>query len=68
MEKTKLVIRDNGSILVKGDFEIIDADGNVYPSKPQVSICRCGYSQKKPFCDGAHKGKFEDACRAPQPE
>jgi CDGSH-type Zn-finger protein len=64
MEKTKLTIRDNGPILVKGNFEIVDAEGNSYPTKSQVSLCRCGLSQRKPFCDGSHKGKWEDCSRA----
>ena len=31
-----------------------DADGNVYPAKETVALCRCGASTKKPFCDGTH--------------
>jgi CDGSH-type Zn-finger protein len=62
MSKTKLTVNNNGSLKVEGDFEIVDKDGNVYnlQGREIVSICRCGFSQNKPFCDGAHKGKFED--------
>jgi CDGSH-type Zn-finger protein len=62
MSKTKLTVNNNGSLKVEGDFEIVDKDGNVYnlQGREIVSICRCGLSQNKPFCDGAHRGKFED--------
>ena len=61
MSKTKLTVNNNGSLKVDGDFEIVDKDGNVYnlQGREIVSICRCGLSQNKPFCDGSHKGHFE---------
>lgn len=57
MPGTKITIRDNGSIKVEGDFEIVDAQGKVFGlgGRTQVALCRCGQSQNKPFCDGAHK-------------
>ncbi|WP_077622782.1 CDGSH iron-sulfur domain-containing protein [Sediminibacillus massiliensis] len=63
--KPIIQIRDNGSILVKGDVELLDAEGNVYETKPAFSLCRCGASSKKPFCDGSHKAiGFESKLRA----
>lgn len=58
---TKIKVNNNGSLLIKGDFEIVDKEGNVYDlgGREQVSLCRCGKSQNKPFCDGAHRGHFE---------
>ena len=48
------------------DFEIVDAQGNVYDlgGRELVSICRCGLSSNKPFCDGSHKGHFEHVAEA----
>ena len=61
MEKTKLTIKDNGSVVISGNFEIVDKNGTPYDlgGREVVSLCRCGLSQNKPFCDGAHKGHFE---------
>jgi CDGSH-type Zn-finger protein len=61
MTKVKLTVNNNGSLKVDGDFEIVDAQGNVYglEGRTLVSICRCGLSTNKPFCDGSHKGHFE---------
>lgn len=66
MAGTKITIRDNGSLLVTGDFELIDADGNKYETKQTISLCRCGLSHNKPFCDGKHKGEFDSCVRAEQ--
>jgi CDGSH-type Zn-finger protein len=54
---TRILIKDNGSIRVEGDFEIVDAQGRVFglAGRTAVSLCRCGQSANKPFCDGAHK-------------
>jgi CDGSH-type Zn-finger protein len=61
MSKTKLIINSNGSIKIEGDFEIVDSKGNVYglEGRTALGVCRCGLSSNKPFCDGAHRSKFE---------
>jgi CDGSH-type Zn-finger protein len=66
MTKTKLTINSNGSVKVEGDFEIVDMQGNTYGlgGRTIVSICRCGMSANKPFCDGSHKGHFEHDAQA----
>ena len=62
MATTKLTINPNGSIRLEGDFEIVDKQGNTYDlgGRELVSLCRCGLSKNKPYCDGSHKGNFED--------
>jgi CDGSH-type Zn-finger protein len=61
MAATKLIINSNGSVRVEGEFEIVDREGNVYGlgGRETVTLCRCGMSKTKPFCDGSHKGHFE---------
>ena len=51
-----ITIRRNGSYLVDGPIRLLDADGNEYPQTPgkKISLCRCGASTNKPFCDGTH--------------
>jgi CDGSH-type Zn-finger protein len=66
MAATKLTINNNGSVKIEGDFEIIDSQGNAYglQGRTIVSLCRCGLSANKPFCDGAHKENFEHNAQA----
>lgn len=46
----------NGPLLVRGDVEILLADGGPAPRRRRtVALCRCGASAIKPFCDGSHK-------------
>jgi CDGSH-type Zn-finger protein len=57
MAATKIIATDNGPLRVEGDFEILDAQGKAFglAGRTVVSLCRCGHSQTKPFCDGTHK-------------
>jgi CDGSH-type Zn-finger protein len=57
MAATKITVRNDGSTRIEGDFAIYDQDGNVFGlgGRTQISLCRCGHSQNKPFCDGSHK-------------
>lgn len=63
MSKLQIKVNDNGSLRITGEVELLDGAGNVYETKPSFSLCRCGLSHTKPFCDGSHKGKFESAVR-----
>jgi CDGSH-type Zn-finger protein len=61
MASTKITVNDNGSLKIEGDFEIVDRTGAPYElgGREVVSLCRCGKSTNKPFCDGSHKNHFE---------
>lgn len=43
-----------GPIFVKGGIPIESADGHTYEIRNRVTLCRCGRSQNKPFCDAMH--------------
>ena len=47
--------KKNGSIRVTGEVAFVDADGKVLETKTDFSLCRCGHSKEKPFCDGSHR-------------
>jgi CDGSH-type Zn-finger protein len=64
MSSAKIVIKDNGSIKVTGDVELIDGKGDIYDKSEAFSLCRCGLSKNKPFCDGSHRGNFHSCVRA----
>jgi CDGSH-type Zn-finger protein len=44
----------NGPFIVTGDLQIDIADAEPL-TQPRASLCRCGASAKKPFCDGSHR-------------
>jgi len=57
MADTKITVRKNTSLRVEGDdIVIVDEAGNRYDlaGRTVVSLCRCGQSQNKPFCDASH--------------
>jgi CDGSH-type Zn-finger protein len=67
MPSTKVIVRDNGPLRLEGDFEIVDTQGRVYDlaGRNSISLCRCGHSADKPFCDGSHKAAgFQDQQQA----
>ena len=43
-----------GPIWVRGGIEVVAADGFAYEVRNRVTLCRCGESKNKPFCDGTH--------------
>lgn len=77
MAKVRITLRPNGPYRVEdpeGLVELVDANGNKYDltGKPAYSLCRCGGSVNKPFCDGSHSKigfqAAEAAVRADQKE
>ena len=63
----KITVRNNGPLRIEGDFTICDPDGGVFglAGRTVISLCRCGHSERKPFCDGTHsKAGFQSAEKA----
>jgi CDGSH-type Zn-finger protein len=56
MPSTKIMPQSNGPIRIAGDFEILDPSGAAFglAGRTMISLCRCGHSENKPFCDGSH--------------
>jgi CDGSH-type Zn-finger protein len=56
MADVKITVRPNGPYRVEGPVTLVDAEGNEWDltGKPAFSLCRCGASVNKPFCDGTH--------------
>jgi CDGSH-type Zn-finger protein len=67
MAATRITVRPNGPLRVEGDFELLDPQGRPFglAGRTGISLCRCGHSQNKPFCDGSHaKAGFESVVEA----
>ena len=56
MPITKIIPQNNGPIRIEGEFEIFDPAGAAFglAGRTVISLCRCGHSENKPFCDGSH--------------
>lgn len=51
----------SGPLWVRGGVPIESADGTPYEARNRVTLCRCGASVNKPFCNGSHASiKFKD--------
>ena len=60
--------RLNGPYRVTGPVKVVDADGKELELPSEMfSMCRCGHSETKPFCDGTHK-KIAFQAENPRPE
>ena len=44
-------VRENGPLAVEAELQI----GGVAQASPRATLCRCGASKNKPYCDGSHK-------------
>ncbi len=51
----KVTIINNGPAKVAGPCIVTMPDGTIVEKPNGTSICRCGLSATKPFCDGSHK-------------
>jgi len=52
----------SGPLWLRGGIPLIAADGSAYEIRNRMTVCRCGGSKNKPFCDGTHVTiKFRDS-------
>jgi CDGSH-type Zn-finger protein len=67
MASAKVTVNNNGPLRIEGEFAICDPSGKEFglAGRTVISLCRCGQSQNKPFCDGSHsRVGFQSACEA----
>lgn len=67
MPETKITVLNNGPLRIEGEMKIVDAAGNAFglAGRTVISLCRCGHSENKPFCDGSHARQgFQSQCEA----
>jgi CDGSH-type Zn-finger protein len=50
-----IVVTANGPLIARGDIRIEDASGSLLAKGDEFTLCRCGGSRVKPFCDGTHR-------------
>jgi len=55
-DSTDITVLPNGPLRVSGTFVIKDPQGREFDlaGRTAISLCRCGFSENKPFCDGSH--------------
>jgi CDGSH-type Zn-finger protein len=60
VDRLTITVRNNGPLFITGEdlpkVRLVDHEGNEISTEGRkaLSICRCGASTKKPFCDGTH--------------
>ncbi len=62
MSEVVIVCSKNGPLRISGNFVVKDGDGNSFDlsGRETISLCRCGGSENKPFCDGTHnRNRFQ---------
>ena len=52
--ETTVTVAPNGPLLINGAITVTDVNGSI-TQVTKAALCRCGASNKKPFCDGSHK-------------
>lgn len=56
MADVTITVKQTGAYVIEGEVRIVDHLGQTIPTTPgkRISLCRCGASTTKPFCDGTH--------------
>jgi CDGSH-type Zn-finger protein len=49
-----VAVIEDGPLWARGGIQVTGADGTAYEIRNRVTLCRCGHSHNKPFCDGSH--------------
>ena len=58
-DQTDINVFPNGPLRISGNFVIKDGQGKEFDlaGRTAISLCCCGFSENKPFCDGSHARK-----------
>lgn len=63
---TEIRAYPDGPLLVRGEFELLDENGDPVPANRRtIALCRCGRSAIPPLCDGTHTLPVRGTSQAP---
>ena len=66
---TAIIPWPNGPLMVRGNIEVRDRQGELFSEGPRIALCRCGESKNHPYCDLSHReAGFRNYPRAVRPE
>ncbi len=54
-DKNTIIITEGGEYRVKGTIQLTKMDGEIIAEESRLTLCRCGESVNKPFCDNSHR-------------
>ena len=54
-DKNVIVVTDSGEYQLRGDVQLVTMDGETLAEEYRLTLCRCGESNNKPFCDNTHR-------------
>jgi CDGSH-type Zn-finger protein len=60
-------VEPNGPYRVRGGIPVVSEDGSPYEVRNRQTLCRCGRSRNKPFCDGSHERVLFTDAAMPSP-
>ena len=73
-QKNTITLVPNGPLYVRGELKVISPQGELLHQDTRISLCRCGNSNNKPFCDNSHiasgfkSGRSKVGSRSPSGE
>jgi uncharacterized Fe-S cluster protein YjdI len=53
--ETEIKVVTGGPLVIHGELKITNAAGNTVTRNGLTTLCRCGSSKNKPYCDGTHQ-------------
>jgi uncharacterized Fe-S cluster protein YjdI len=53
--ETVVEVLENGPLIIYGTLQVTHPDGKQETKNKTTAFCRCGHSNNKPYCDGAHR-------------
>lgn len=54
-DQNVIVVTDSGEFRLRGDVQLVTMDGETVVEEYRMTLCRCGESSNKPFCDNTHR-------------
>ncbi len=52
--RAEIKVMLNGPLVINGNVQLFDPRGKLIETCNRVALCRCGHTERRPYCDGSH--------------